>query len=200
MKKNLSLVMVMVICLFAGLIVSKAATPKIKLVEKFDCTTPMSKDGKKYTTCTINVTAEEGGTFAEGATQTLLITYDEPTDSSDFEIVDTIGTLGGSADTIQKKGKEGGSFVYHFSSKVTLETGKQYTIAKIKFTAEDKADLDCGGTVEFGGSSSGNKTEKTVTDVPKTGVSIPVAIIGIGAVAGLAIYSVSTRKTKMHRI
>ena len=90
---------------------------------------------------------------------------------------------------------------YHFQD-TSVEKGQTYSIVSIRFTAKDENGLDCGGTVTMAGGISSEITSREITsqEVPNTGVSIPVAIIGIGSLVGLTVYAVTTRKLKMHRI
>ena len=66
------------------------------------------------------------------------------------------------------------------------------------FSATDYS--DCGGSI--GPVYTSNSTDNKGGSVPAydTGFSIPVAIIGVGSLAGLAIVASTSKKTKMHRI
>lgn len=76
-------------------------------------------------------------------------------------------------------------------------TTKDFTIATLKFDVTD-ANVDCSIKIGFNNATY-TVEDKTTTEV-KTGATLPVAIISVGALAAGAIY-LTTRKTKkMYKI
>ncbi len=207
MKKYLSLVLALVLALIIGVRYTNAALAiPGKLATNsdgsFDCKTLEEKnaDGAKVTVCNFKFQAGESTTIGEGITQTFNVTYDQPNSMSGFKVTQD-GELGITSDV--KSTTENGSFAYTYTSGKTIEKGKTYTLFTIEFYSDPSIDK-CGGKITGGpvdgGSNTGDDNKTSSDEVPDLGFSIPVAIIGIGAVTGLAVYSVSSRKTKLHRI
>ena len=202
MKKNICLVMLLAIALFIGIRTSNAeglAIPASLPVypETYECDEGVVTGDVKKTTCTIKVTANQTTTVS--GSNVFEVKFNKPHSESKWEIV-TDGDLGMSDKSSIKTTSTGGTFTFTYSG--TIEAGKKYSLVTIAFYSNKSyTGEDCGGTISpisGGDTTSGDKTS-TVTE-EDLGVSVPVAIIGIGAVAGLAIYSVSSRKTKFHRI
>ena len=198
MKKSIMLLMFMAICLFAGLAITNAASGKINVVQECEDAVPASDGKTKTQKCKFVVTFDIGFSGKNQAT-TWEFKYKNPTDYSDFKITNAFGDIGSVDESkMTKTKKSGGTFVYNYSD-VTIEKGKKYTLFEFEYT-EDASLAECGATFATKGTSTTGDDDRGADDNPNTGVSIPVAVIGVGSLAGLAIYSVSSRKTKLRRI
>ena len=195
MKKNISLLLVLVLSLFIGIGIASATKLPGTIQEKYDCKDEGTVGGKHKTTCTIKFTANQTTTIS--GSEQWEIKYITVNSMSDWEFVSD-GELGVTSN--REKTTDGGTFTFNFQGNV--EKGTTYELFTFSFFADPSLNGDqCGGyvyPVDNGQTTGGDKTS-TIGE-KDTGVSVPVAIIGIGAVTGLAIYSVSSKKTKMHRI
>ena len=199
MKRKMNLLLVSIATLFVGVIITKAAiTIPVQLPtgsDKYSCKTSESSDGtKKITTCDIGGTATKTTTLS--GTGKWSVKYNDPTLNNSFKIIDSNG-LGVAQNVVPTS--DGGTFEFTYSGNITK--GEKVVLFQIEFTADNDPAKDCGGSVSpegKGGSSTGD-TDQTVDD-EETGVSVPMMIIGLGAITGLAVYSIASNKAKMHRI
>lgn len=211
MKKYISLLIVFTITIFIGMGMASAVTLQL---DKYDCTDAeeVANSDKAVTTCTVYGKATSSGTLS--GTQTFELTYYKKTALSSFEFASET-TDAGQITNIKRNtdlstGK-GGTWDFTFKEQNVTE-GQQVVLFIVnifadkntvgtKTTYNGKEVPACGGIIAYAASGDNTSNDKGGTIAPKdTGFSIPVAIIGFGAIAGLSIYASTSRKTKMHRI
>lgn len=195
MKKSLSILLAITMLL---ILAPMKADATVSMNQKFDCTTKTdpSDSTRKITDCNIVLNVDQAGEM-DGSSAKFTVTYNYKTDKSDFEIIEE--TNGVRIGDIVKT-DDGGSFDYEFSKGLS----GSFTAFKIRFYADAKlSGKDCGGTLSMnynGKTSTATTSTNTDTTNPKTGVSVPVVVLGAGILACLAVYASTSKKTKMHRI
>ena len=199
MKKTINLFLVSVIALFLGIMVTDAVLVPVQLPvkpETYKCYTDEAKttDLRIYTICEIGGKAT--ATKKISGSEIWDVVYEDGSLDNDFTIIDGLGYVDGTV----TKTKTGGSFTFVYSGSITK--GEDVVLFKVEFAANNEAGKNCGGSVSptgKKGTSTTDDKDDTIDD-EATGVSVPMMIIGIGAITGLAVYSVASSKTKMHRI
>ena len=198
MKKSMSLLLVFVLTLFAGIAISKAILVPVQL-GTYDCTEPDPiNDGlQKKTICKVGGKATK--TAKISGTEVWTVEYNDSSLNNTFRVIDDSGKAI-LVDNSTKTTKTGGSFTIQYSGNVTK--GEDVVLFSVEFVANNDSDKDCGGKISPTGKKGESTTDDTddTIDDEATGVSVPMMIIAVGTVTGLAIYSVASRKTKMHRI
>ena len=197
MKKKLSILFVLAIALFIGF----KGVNALSIPGKISLETDESKSSTDTATRTkktvVNIVFTPSQSLdLSGRTDTYVVKYNKPHEKSNFDYYDDgIASRTGNIE----KTETGGSFTVSYSGNVTK--GQKVTLFTLVFESDSSYNgSDCGGTVTTTSGGSNTDEGNRTVGPSNTGVSVPVAIIGIGAVTGLAIYSVSSRKTKMHRI
>ena len=199
MKKTINMLLVSALALFVGAEVSKAVLVPVQLPvkpETYKCYTDDAKttDLRKYTICEIGGKATK--TTKISGSEIWEVSYNDSTLNNDFTVIDGLGFVDGNV----TKTSSGGSFTFAYSGSITK--GENVVLFKVEFAANNDPDKDCSGQVSPTGKKGNSTTEDTdqTIDDEETGVSVPMMIIAVGAVTGIAVYSVASRKTKMHRI
>lgn len=197
MKKMFSFLLFVCMVLVLAPIGVDADTVSYKMNMKCEKTQKDPDDStRSYTDCDILIDITGGSTNTTSAEFT--VTYNKPTDKSDFEIKEEVEGLVSSELT---KTSDGGKFTFDFNDG---KTGS-ITAFKIRFYADSSlSGKDCGGNLSMK-SADGKVTTTTTTNNsntgnPETGVSAPVIIIGAGLIACLVVYATTSKKTKMHKI
>ncbi len=218
MKRNLNLVILLIVSLFAGVFVANAAGSSLQF-GTYSCNTlPEQQNGKMVTQCTITATATKTETLT--ATDHFEVRYAKRRNGySGFEFavestnagkISNKSAVSGNNDEVNSLG---GTFDFTYSN-LSVEAGKEYVLFEItiygdpSLTGENEyVEISgrkvkaCGGFVNRVASGENKVDDGGNTVKPNnTGFSIPVALIGVGSVAGLTIYSTTKRKPKMHRI
>lgn len=196
MKKIFSVLLV--VCMV--LILAPLSVEAQAHLKDYKCTTNNDPydSTRKQTDCDIILYDVEPGDI-DGKTIEFVLTYNNPTDKSGFEMLEETSGLYDATSFVETA--DGGTFKFSFNDGLSGDV----IAFKVRFYSDVEASgADCGGNLSFakedGTVTTGKITENHEQSNSSTGVSAPVIILGVGIVACLVVYASTSKKTKMHRI